>query len=186
MSQIKTIFKNMSWLFISQIIASICGFIWTILIARYLGVSKFGIFGFATSLTGMLAILFDLGIGVHSVRHIATNYDSAPKYLGNIMPLKGIFSIMGFIVILIVLLLMKVDELTLTVTLLFAIEQIIKKFFEFMNATFQAFEEGKYQGIGNTLLNVILLIFILITIFTDLDLIGIAISYILANLIAFN
>ena len=185
MSQVKTIFKNMSWLFISQIIASICGFVWTILMARYLGVDKFGIYGFAVSLTGILSILFDLGIGIHSVRHIATNYDSAPKYLGNIIPLKGIFSIMGFIVIFIVLLLMKADELTITVTLLFAIEQIIKKFFELMNATFQAFEEGKYQGIGNTVLNVILLIFILITIFTDMDLIGIAISYILANLIAF-
>ena len=184
MSKVKTIFKNMSWLFISQIIASICGFIWTILMARYLGVSKFGIFGFATSLTGMMAILFDLGIGVHCVRHIATDYDSAPKYLGNIIPLKGILSIIGFILILLVLLLMKVDELTLTVTLLFAIEQIIKKFFDFMNSTFQAFEEGKYQGIGNTILNTILLIFILIAIYTDIGLIGIAISYLIANFIA--
>lgn len=185
MSQVKTIFKNMSWLFISQIIASICAFIWTILIARYLGVSEFGIFGFAVSLTGMMSILFDLGIGVHCVRHIATDYDSSPKYLGNIIPLKGILSIIGFILILSVSLLLKVDELTLTVTLLFAIEQVIKKFFDFMNATFQAFEEGKYQGIGNTILNTILLIFILIAIYTDIGLIGIAISYIIANLIAF-
>ena len=53
MSQTKTIFKNMSWLLISQIITSICGFIWTILMARYLGVEKYGIFGFAVSLTGI-------------------------------------------------------------------------------------------------------------------------------------
>ena len=56
MSQVQTIFKNMSWLLISQIIASICGFIWTVLIARYLGVSDYGILGFAISLTGILAI----------------------------------------------------------------------------------------------------------------------------------
>lgn len=184
MSKVKTIFKNMSWLIVSQLIASICGFIWTILMARYLGVNKFGIFGFAVSLTGMLSILFDLGIGIHSVRHIATNYESAPKYLGNIIPLKGLFSIFGFIVIFIVLVLMKADELTIIVTLLFAIEQIIKKFVELMNSTFQAFEEGKYQGIGNTILNVLLFIFILISIFTDLGLYGITISYILANFIA--
>ena len=153
MSQVKTIFKNMSWLLISQIIASICGFIWTILMARYLGVSKYGIFGFAVSLTGMMSILFDLGIGIHSVRHIATNYNSAPKYLGNVIPLKGLFSVMGFIAILIVLIIMKSNEITIIVTLLFAIEQIIKKFVELLNATFQAFEEGKYQGIGNTILN---------------------------------
>lgn len=79
---------------------------------------------------------------------------------------------------------MKSNETTIIVTLLFAIEQIIKKFVELMNATFQAFEEGKYQGIGNTILNILLLIFILLTISTDLGLYGIAISYIIANIIA--
>lgn len=181
MSNTKTIFKNMSWLFISQIITSILGFIWTMLMARYLGVEQYGIFGFAVSLTGILCILFDFGIGIHSVRHIATDYDSAPKYLGNAIPLKGLFSIFGFIVILIVLIIMKCDELTITVTLLITIEQILKKFVELMNATFQAFEEGKFQGISNTLLNVMTFIFILIAIYTDLGLYGIVIGYILAN-----
>ena len=184
MSQIKTIFKNMSWLLISQIIASICGFIWTVLMARYLGVSEYGIFGFAVSLTGIMSIFFDLGIGTHCVRHIATDYDTAPKYLGNAIPLKSLFSIGGFLLIFITLLIMKSNELTITVTLLFAIEMIIKKFLDLMNGTFQAFEEGKYQGISNTLLNSLLLIFILIAIYTDLGLYGIAIGYILANMIA--
>ena len=53
MSKIQTIFKNMSWLLISQIIASILGFIWTIMIARYLGVSNNGVLGFAISITAM-------------------------------------------------------------------------------------------------------------------------------------
>ncbi len=184
MSQVKTIFKNMSWLLISQIIASACGFIWTVLIARYLGVNDYGILGFAISLTGMLSILFDFGIGFLSVRHIATNYDSTPKYLGNAIPLKGLLSLFGFVVILIILILMHADELTIIVTLLFTIEQIIKKFVELMDSTFQAFEEGKYQGIGNTILNVLLLIFILITITTNIGIIGIAVSYIIANIIA--
>ena len=173
----------MSWLFVSQIITSICGFIWTILMARYLGVEQYGIFGFAVSLTGILCILFDFGIGIHSVRHIATDYDSAPKYLGNAIPLKGLFSIFGFFVILIVLIIMKCDQLTITVTLLITIEQIIKKFVELMTSTFQAFEEGKFQGISNTLLNVLTFIFILIAIYTDLGLYGISLAYIIANMI---
>ena len=185
MSQVKTIFKNMSWLLVSQIIASICAFIWTVLMARYLGVSNYGIFGFATSFTAILAVTVDLGINTHVIRHVATDYDSAPKYLGNAMPLKSIFSIFTMILTLIILILMKTDELTLTVTLLFAIEMIIKSFISLLNGSFQAFEEGKYQGIGSTLLHVILLIFILITIFTDFGLIGISISYILANVITF-
>ena len=183
MSQIKTIFKNMSWLLISQIIASICGFIWTILIARYLGVNDYGILGFAISFSGILAILCDLGIGTHIIRHIATDYDSSGKYLGNAIPLKSLFSITLFILSLLILIIMKRDFLTITVTLLFTIESIIKSFLGLLNGTFQAFEEGRYQGISNTIINLLLLIFILLTIFTDIGLYGITFSYIIANTI---
>lgn len=184
MSQVKTIFKNMSWLLISQIIASICGFIWTILIARYLGVNDYGILGFAISLTSILSVLLDLGVGIYIVRIIATDYDSAPKYLGNIIPLKTIFSIGTFILTLIILIFLKSDQLTIIITLLFTIERIIISFMGLFNATFQAFEEGKYQGIANTVLNLLLLIFILLAIFTDLGIYGISISYVVANLVA--
>ena len=90
MSQVRTIFKNMSWLLVSQIIASVFGFIWTILLARYLGVNDYGIFGFAVSFTTIVGIIDDMGISTHIVRHIATDNDSAPKYLGNALPLKMI------------------------------------------------------------------------------------------------
>jgi len=185
MSQVRTIFKNMSWLLVSQIIASVCGFIWTILMARYLGVERYGIFGFATSFTAILVIIVDLGISTHIVRHIATDYDSAPKYLGNAIPLKVLFSIACTIITLIALIIMNVNELVIKVTLLFTLEMIIKSYVNLFNGSFQAFEEGKYQGIGNTILHLILLVFILIAIFTDLGLYGIAVSYILANAIAF-
>ena len=88
MSQVKTTFKNMSWLFFSQIIASILAFVWTIIVARYLGVNNNGVLGFAISITAILGMIDDMGISTHIIRHIATDYDSAPKYLGNALPLK--------------------------------------------------------------------------------------------------
>ena len=169
---------------ISQIISGICGFIWTILIARYLGVNDYGILGFAISLTAILAITVDFGISTHIIRHVATDYDSAPKYLGNVIPLKLLFSIGTMFLTLIILILLKSNELTIIITLLFMIEGIIKSFIVLLNGSFQAFEEGKYQGIGNTLMNLILLAFILISIYTDLGIFGITISYLTANLIA--
>lgn len=186
MSQIKTIFKNMSWLLISQIIASICGFIWTILIARYLGVTEYGVLGFAISFTVILSMPLDFGISTHIVRHIATDNDSASKYLGNAIPLKSIFAAFTLVLSLIILILMKYDELTITVTLLFTIETILKSMMGLINGTFMAFENGKYQGITNTIMNVLLFIFILISIFTDLGIYGISISYVISNLIALS
>ena len=93
----------MSWLLISQLITSICGFVWTILMARYLGVNDYGILGFATSLTAIMIVLMDLGISTHIVRHISTDYDSAPKYLGNAFPLKSIFAVGTIIITLIII-----------------------------------------------------------------------------------
>ena len=159
MSQVRTIFKNMSWLFVSQVIGAICGFIWTILIARYLSVSDYGIMNFAISFTGIIAITMDLGISTHIIRHIATNFDSAPKYLGNAIPLKSIFSFFTFILALIILIAMKCDEITIQITLLFTIERIFSSMIGLFNGSLQAIEEGKYQAIGNILLNILLFFF---------------------------
>ena len=126
MSQIKTIFENMSWLLISQIIASIFGFIWTVLIARYLGVSNNGILGFAISITAIFGMIDDMGISTHIVRHIATDYDSAPKYLGNALPLKLIFVGFKFIITIIVLFILGINEFTIKITLIFSIEKVFK------------------------------------------------------------
>lgn len=34
----------------------------------------------------------DLGLNTHTVQHITTDYNSAPKILGNALPLECIFS----------------------------------------------------------------------------------------------
>ena len=181
MSQVRTIFKNMSWLFVSQVIGAICGFIWTILIARYLSVSDYGIMNFAISFTGIIAITMDLGISTHIIRHIATNFDSAPKYLGNAIPLKSIFSFFTFLLALIILISMKCDEITIQITLLFTIERIFSSMIGLFNGSLQAIEEGKYQAIGNILLNILLLIFILISIIDNFGLYGITLAYVTTN-----
>lgn len=185
MSQVQTIFKNISWLMIAQIFASICGFVWTILIARYLGVSDYGILGFAISLTSLLSFTMDFGVTSYSVRHIATDYDSAPKYLGNAFPLKAIFCIGTIILTLIILILMNSNVLTINITMLFLIEVISLTFIGLITGCFLAFEKGKYQAIGTILVNLILLILLLSSIYTDQGIYGITISYVLANVIGF-
>lgn len=170
---------------ISQLITSVCAFVWTILVARYLGVSGNGILAFAISVTGIFTIATDLGISTHIVRKIATDYDIASKYLGNAIPLKSIFSAFAFFGLFIILIFLNVDKLTILVTLLFAIEMVFKSMCGLFNGLFQAVEKGKYQAIGNILLSVILLVFILISIFSDFGIIGISISYIISNIIIF-
>lgn len=153
--------------------------------ARYLGVNNYGILGFAVSITGILGVIDDLGISYYIVRQISTDNESAPKYLGNSLPLKIIFATIKLILTFIILILLKTDEFTILITLLFSFEMIIKSYINSLNGAFQAFENTKFQGIGITLMNTTTLLFILISIYADLGLLGVSISYIIANLITF-
>ena len=92
MNQIKSIFKNTGWLSVSQVITSICAFLWTIIIARYLGVSDYGIVSFAISFTGLLGIVMDLGISTYITREIAKHKNLVRKYFNNIFFFKLILA----------------------------------------------------------------------------------------------
>ena len=66
-----------------------------------------------------MGIIDDFGISTHIVRHVANDYDSAPKYLGNAIPLKLFFGLIKIILTVIILILFKRNELTITITIAF-------------------------------------------------------------------
>ena len=183
-NQIKRIFLNMSWMMASQIITSVLAFIWTILIARYLGVSDYGIFGYALSMSMMFSILSDFGISTHIIRSVAVDNSIVSKYLGNAVPLKFILSILYIVVVFIILSISHQNVIVIYVTLLFCIECAIKNFVGLLSGLFQAYEKGKYPAIANTLLAVFTLIFILMVIVFNLGLNGITWAYIMSNTVS--
>ena len=185
MSEVKNLFKNSSWMIISQTITSICGFVWTILIARYLGASDFGILSFAISFSSILNILLDLGIGTYTTRDISRENDLVSEYLGKLIPLKIVLSIFLIFISLIILILMGKTYLTFIVSLIFIIEAIFISLSGLLQGTLQAFGKIKYQAIGNIINSLLLLIFIFITIYFKLGLIFIACSYTFTYLIMF-
>ena len=177
MNQIKSIFKNTSWMTLSQVITSVCAFLWTILIARYLGVADYGIVSFAISFTGLLGIIMDLGMSTYVTREIAKNKECVGKYVNNILLFKLILAFVLFIISGLLLYLMNYPFITILVTLIFTVELIFISMTAFFNGVFQAFENVKYQAIGTILNSFLLLLGILLTMKWDLGVIAIAISY---------
>lgn len=186
MNQIQSIFKNTRWLSISQIITSICAFLWTIIIARYLGVSEYGIVSFAISFTALMGIVMDIGISTYITREIAKHKDLVKKYVNNIFLFKLILAIVLFILSVLILYLLDYSFLTILITLIFTIELIFMSMVGFLNGVFQAFEKVKYQAIGSILNSSLLLIGILITLGLDLGIISIALSYTISYCIFFS
>lgn len=174
MSEIKNLFKNSSWMMISQLITSICGFVWTILIARYLGASDFGILSFAISFASIMNILLDLGVGTYATRDISRDHNLVNEYLGKLIPLKIILSIFIMIVSLFILILMGKTYLSIIVTCILMIEAIFISMSNILQGVFQAFGKIKYQAIGMVINSLLLLFFVFLTIYFKLGLIFIA------------
>lgn len=182
-NRVRTVFANMSWLMISQIITSACAFVWTILTARYLGPSDYGIFGTAVSFTVLFSVLADFGVTTYIVRSISIDLENEGKYLNNAISLKLFLSLLYLSVVIIALLLLGWDNYVVVICLLFAVESLIKSFQFAFCSSFQAHELLKYQAISNIILNVLTLICIVIVSFTKFGLYGIAFSYIFANVV---
>lgn len=186
MNQIKSIFKNTSWLSVSQVVTSIAAFLWTILIARYLGVSDYGIVSFAISFTTLVSIIMDLGMSTYITREISKHKNLLAKYMNNIFLFKFLLAFALFIISGIILYGLKYSHLTILVTLIFIIEMVFMSMTGFLNGVFQAFEKVKYQSIGTILNCLFLLLGILITMGLDLGVVFIAVSYTLAYFIYFS
>lgn len=177
------IFKNTSWIMISQLITSIFGFFWVILIARYLGVSEFGILTFAMSFTGLLAIFMDLGISTYTTRDLSRDHSLASKYIGNGISLKILLSIFSFLLSIAILIILGYNPLTIEVTLIFVIQNIFLYMGNLFNGVFQAYGKMKYQAIGIILNSCLLLGGTVFVVFTNLGIFSIAIVYLTGSLI---
>ena len=183
-NKVRTAFANMGWMMISQIIASVCAFVWTIVTAWYLGPSDYGIFGSAVSFAALFGIIIDFGLPTYIVRAISTDFENEHKYLDNAVSLKLFLSVLYILVVFIALIILGWNSKLITITLLISFENLIKSYHAILFSSFQAHEKMKYQAITNTILNMLTLVFIILVTFTDFALTGIAFAYIVANFIA--
>ena len=175
----------MSWLMVSQIINSICAFIWTILITRYLGPSEYGIYGSALSFAGLLVILTDLGISSYVIRVISTDFNKEEYYLRTSFTLTLLLSILYVIIMLFLLKILGWNNYRTFICMLFVFENIIIRFSSIAYVSFQAHEELKYQSISKIITTFFSFILVLLVLLGDSGLTGVAFAFLIANIIAF-
>ena len=183
MSEIKNLFKNTSWMMISHVITGICAFIWSIIIARYLGVNDFGILSFGISFNCLTTVLLDLGLTTYSIRDMSRNTDLISRYVGNLIPLKILLGIFTFILTFIILILMGYKHITIEVTLILVFQIFFMSLGSMIGGAFQALRKLKYTSISAIMYSLVQLIIILIGVYFDLGLIFITCSYVVGYLV---
>lgn len=183
-NRVKTIFGNMSWLMVSQIVNSLLAFIWTILITRYLGPTEYGVYGSTLSFAGLFLIITDLGISSYVIRTVSTDFDKEEYYLKNVFSLTIFLAVLYLIVVLIVLQVLGWNNYMTFFCLLFAFENIIVRFSATFGISYQVHEELKYSAISTLITTISSFILILIVIFGSFKLLGVALAFVLANIFA--
>lgn len=180
MSRIRTIFKNSSWLMGSQLFTNLCAFLWTILMARYLGASLFGILSFAISIVSIASIFIDFGMQTYVVRVISRDESLTNEYFQKTIPLKMILSVIILVLIILFLYLTGRSDVVITVSIIITLDYIFLSLNNFIYGIFQAYEKLEYQSIAMIINAMILLFLTLLVMFLDLGLYGMAFAYLIA------
>ncbi|MCD7781683.1 MAG: flippase [Methanosphaera sp.] len=182
-SVVKTLAKNTSVLFISQVISYLLAFIYTLYSARYLGTKDYGIISFATSIAGLFSIFTDLGLSTLTIREVAKDKSRTYKYLGNHGSIKFILSIVTMILLIISVNVISYNEVTRQVVYLIGASTIINAFSGTFTSMFRAYEQMEYQSISEILNASIMFIGILLCVFTGQSVIAVALVYVITNTI---
>ncbi len=142
------IFKNSSWLIGGKILQMVIGLLVSILTARYLGPSNFGLINYAMAYTVFFAAFCTLGINSVIVKELVENPEKDGTILGTAMGLRALSSFLSAIMIIGIVAIVDRDEpLTIAVVALCSVGMIFQ-IFETFNYWFQAQLKSKNTAIA--------------------------------------
>lgn len=183
MSTVKTLVKNTSVLFLSQMISYVLAFFYTLYSARYLGATNFGIISFATAISGLFAIFTDLGLSTLTIREVAKDKTKTHSYLGNHGSMKLILSILTMLLLVIFVNIGTFDNITRYVVYLIGSSVIINAFTGVFTSMFRAYEQMEYQSIAEVINATTMFIGVLVCVFTRQSVIMVSLVYVIASLV---
>lgn len=183
MNPVQRVAKNISVMFVSQIITYVLAFIFVMYSARYLGVDNFGILSFALAFSGIMIIFADLGLSSLMVREASRNKKLMESYLKNILSLKLILGISTFIISILIVLALGYNLSDIQVIAIITAYTLLTSLSSMFYALFQTFEKLEYQSIGQIITSILLISGALYLIYNKSDLLGFALLYLFVGVI---
>jgi len=183
MNDVQRIAKNTGVYGLSQVIASLLGFVLLIYLARYLGEVGFGKYSFALAFTSFFVIVADLGINQLIIREISRDKELARVYLTNVVLIKLLLSIFAIAFIFLIINLMNYPPDTTYVVYLLGIYTILSSFIPAFMSMFQAFERLEYTAIVTLIKEILLVSFIVYILSSGYGLIEVGYVYVFTGVI---
>ncbi len=181
MSAARSIAKNTTVLFISQVITYLLGFFITIYMANYLGAEGLGTISYALALCGILIVFTQLGFPTLMVRDISRDNSLTNKYSSNITLLQIILSIFTFALFVLIVYIEHYPVNTANIIYLIGASFIINAFSGIYYSVFQAYEQMEYVSIASVFNSVIMFSGVLIAIYYQANIVVFAFLYLFSN-----
>lgn len=175
----------MSVLLVSDIIRYLFSFVFVVYIARYLGTEGFGLLSFVIASISILGVVIDLGMNSLMVRNVAVDKSLAGKYLGNILLIKIILTILIFGALFSVIVLGSYPLETVEIVLFIGLSVIVTIFTSVFTNIFQSHEKMQYLAIGDIIRSILMLVGAFFIISLNGDVVVVASVYFYANLVVF-
>ena len=141
--------KNAGWLVGSKIVQMILAFFISLLTARYLGPSNYGLINYAAAYTTFFSAICSLGLNSIIVKELLDNPDQEGQVLGTAIGMKLISSFLSVLCIIgISVIFDQKDSLTVLIVILCNLGLLLQVF-ETVNYWFQAHLISKYTAIIN-------------------------------------
>lgn len=149
LKKIKYIIQNTSWLVFEKFASLGLVLLASIILARLLGPTEYGIIGYASSLISLFAIAGHMGLNGIVVRELIKSPDKSDEILGSAFILKLLGMFIGFTLIVTYLMLFeKLNSDIFNFTLIASISLLLRPFFV-LEFWFHSQVKAKYIAISN-------------------------------------
>lgn len=151
----KNILKQTSWLVIAQTLGRAIGFLYTIFLARNLGVEDFGIYSVALAYFSLLSIISDFGFNRFLIREIAVDKTKLPQLLWNISLLRLTLTLILYASFAVGLYILDSDKLRVNLVLLASLAVIPQAISLTIDAIFIAMQRLQLASVSLVLLSLV-------------------------------
>ena len=145
----QTIAKNTFWLTSGELLGRLLRTGIVIYAARLLGPSEWGVFSYIVSLSAVLTILSDIGLGAVLIREGARRIDGRAQYFSTIFLAKLFLTVLSFFVLVLVAPHIAAVPLTRLLVLFIAILFVFDSLRAFATSMFRALEKMEREAMVN-------------------------------------
>ena len=150
MNLYKSLVKNVSWMFISNILLKIINFVIIIYLVRYFSESEYGVFSFAFAYATIFITISDMGISTLFIKDLSQKKVNKEQ-MDNVFSLKLAVSLFVFIISSILIFFLGFSNEIILTTLIASISIFFLNLSVYYNSFFRAKQEMQYEAISKVI-----------------------------------